>query len=201
MDRARSGLGVKRNTVTCSAPATARQGEAVRKGRISAGKWGSAEGRTTRGKKQPAGLRIRELRELRRLQEERALDTAGRRSKPGIGRSCRRSCQKSSEAWAAMEAGAMGPAHTYWIGRRRAARLEKGFIESFNGRPRECLNVEWFVSLGGCSSALARCGSRSKSLSAVLLSRMIQCESSQLSVRNSKLPATPALVRRLARFT
>lgn len=40
---------------------------------------------------------------------------------------------------------------------RPGRRVENGFIESFNGRLRdECLNVEWFSSLGEARDGLAR---------------------------------------------
>jgi len=40
---------------------------------------------------------------------------------------------------------------------RPGCPVENGFIESFNGRPRdECLNVEWFASLADAREKLAK---------------------------------------------
>jgi len=102
-----------------------RQGEAGEKVADICRKVGISEGTYYAWKKQYAGLGINELRELRQLREENgrlkrlvadlSLDPAN---------SCRRSCQKSSKAWPATNAGAVGQ-QTYQIGQRRAARLMK----------------------------------------------------------------------------
>ena len=59
-------------------------------------------------------------------------------------------CSRALEAWAM----------TYdcsYVSFVRAARLENGFIESFNDRLRdECLNVEWFTWLDDARQKLAK---------------------------------------------
>ena len=59
-------------------------------------------------------------------------------------------CSRALEAWA------MG--HDVQLCFIRPGRpVEKGFVESFNGRLRdECLNVEWFSSLDDAQQKLAK---------------------------------------------